>query len=223
MDLNISLWLPQHISYLNSFDPSPQKTYTDGSLSDTAVTVVHSSDGGMAHRSRTFDQRSPRSETMSGGGGGGGGIMMGGSGGSGGGGGGAGGGGGGGGREADRFGTGMGKKSSSTSQLSATGNTNAGNYLLQYFLYLFQNASQSHATKSAPVHSLSQIYASNTHKTRTSNYTHTYTAHTHDHTAKRSAQIRYKWNIVFSKSVTDNKLNAAQKLTNFHSKLRAGF
>lgn len=39
-----------------------------------------------------------------------------------------------GGREADRFGTGMGKKSSSTSQLSATGNTNAGNYLLQYFL-----------------------------------------------------------------------------------------
>lgn len=57
-------------------------------------------------------------------------------GGSGGGGVGGGGGAGAGGREVDRFGTGMGKKSSSTSQLSATGNTNAGNYLLQYFLYL---------------------------------------------------------------------------------------
>lgn len=37
-------------------------------------------------------------------------------------------------REAvDRFGAGMGKKSSSTSQLSATGNTNAGNYFASEF------------------------------------------------------------------------------------------
>lgn len=70
----------------------------------------------MSHRSKTLDHRSPKSEMLPtmGGTGLGGGSM--------------------GGREAvDRFGAGMGKKSSSTSQLSATGNTNAGNYFASEF------------------------------------------------------------------------------------------
>lgn len=112
-------------------------TSTDGNVSDSGA---HGGDTMQSQRSRTHDQRSPRSDMSatgslggSGGGGGrddcGGGREDGGSGGS-------GGGSGAGGCEVDRFGTGMGKKSSSTSQLSATGNTTAGNYLLQYFLYL---------------------------------------------------------------------------------------
>lgn len=67
-------------------------TFSDGSLSDTAVVGLQGSDLSR----RKTDQRSPKSETPS--------------------------------RERERFGPGMGKKSSSTSQLSATGNTTSGNY-----------------------------------------------------------------------------------------------
>lgn len=50
-------------------------------------------------------------------------------------------------RERERFGTGMGKKSSSTSQLSATGNTTSGKYYFIKYSLLPQSTSHYHKKK----------------------------------------------------------------------------
>lgn len=157
---------------------------SDGSLSDTAVADIHhhssghyqdSAAGMMSHRSKTLDHRSPKSEmlpTM-------GGSSLGGESGS--------------GRDAiDRFGTGMGKKSSSTSQLSATGNTNAGNYFAsEFYPYKITNNNNSkklHANIKRTVthkriphhHNFIRIHPARTpspppfHHTKTPHYTETY-------------------------------------------------